>query len=195
MKTKVVGLLDARKALDRSGNSYAETDPVPPSDWIIKKREEESGLPALDSEAYGTVVEIGPGSGNQLSRYDKSKIRKVYGIEPNKDLHEALRKTIKAEDLEGIYEIVPYGVEDFERLKEYGISEGSVDTVMSISVLCSVPRPQEMTKAMYKLLKPGGQMLVHEHIASVDPVSGFVQGERNRAVAETLQTVMLMICH
>ena len=153
----------------------ANSAPTPDS-WI-KEKEELGPLPNLDKKAYGVVVEVGPGSGNQLSRYDKSKVTKIYGIEPNKDFHETLRATIKKEGLEGIYEIVPCGVEDFDSLEEYGVLRGNVDTVMSISVLCSIPRPQDMVKAMYKLLKPGGQMLVHEHVASTDTITGFVQGQ------------------
>ena len=76
-----------------------------------------------------------------------------------------------------IYTIVPCGVEDFDTLREYGITEESIDTVTSIQVLCSVPRPAVMIKAMYRLLKPGGQMIVYEHVRSDDRVSQFVQGK------------------
>jgi len=46
---------------------------------------------------------------------------------------------------------------------------------MSVQVLCGVPRPAEMVKEMYKLLKSGGQMLVYEHVKSDDFVSHLVQ--------------------
>ena len=66
-------------------------------------------------------------------------------------------------------------MEDFDGLREYGVLEGSVDTVMSVQVLCSVPRPEVMVKAMYRLLKPGGQMIVYEHVRSVDWLSRTMQ--------------------
>ena len=59
------------------------------------------------AKANGTVLEVGPGRGNQLPRYDKSKITRVYGVEPNVDLHDALRKTVKERGLSDIYTIVP----------------------------------------------------------------------------------------
>ena len=150
---------------------------------MIKWKEEKQGiLPALDKLAYGVVLEVGPGSGNQLSRYDKSKIQKIYGIEPNPTLHDTLRQTVKDEGMENIYTIVPCGIEDFEKLEEYGVREGEIDTIMCISVMCSLPRPQDMATAMYKLLKPGGQMVVHEHVASTDPISGFVQGNSDLSI-------------
>lgn len=146
------------------------------TDSTIKQNEEETDLPSLDAKAYGTVVEVGPGSGNQLSRYNKAAITKMYGIEPNVDLHPALRQTIKQNGLSDIYTIVPCGIEDFDGLRKYGITEGSIDTIMSVQVLCSVPKPDVMVKAMYKLLKPGGQVIVYEHVRSDDWGTRIMQG-------------------
>lgn len=121
------------------------------------------------------MLELGPGSGNQLPRYDVSKIARIYGVEPNIALHDALRKKIKESGLSDVYTIVPCGVEDTTTLKEYGIETGSVDTVVSVQVLCSVPRPKEVVTGLYALLRPGGEMIVYEHVSSEDAVSGVVQ--------------------
>ena len=138
--------------------------------------------------AYGRVIEIGPGSGNQLSRYDASKVTRLYGVEPNVALHKTLRKTAEDLGLGDRFTIVPYGIEDFDKLREYGIEEGSADTVMSVSVLCSVPNPQNMTKAMYKLLKPSGQVIVHEHVASEDTITCLVQSRPLFILSPVVQT-------
>ena len=37
------------------------------------------------------ILELGPGIGNQIPRYDVDKIRKVYGVEPNIALHGSSR--------------------------------------------------------------------------------------------------------
>ena len=74
-----------------------------------------------------------------------------------------------------IYTIVPCGVEDLGKLREYGIEPATADTVMSVQVLCSVPQPEALAKDLYRLLKPGGQMIVYEHVKSEDYVSHFVQ--------------------
>ena len=142
---------------------------------MLAERDNETILPTLVAQASGTVLEIGPGSGNQLPRFDKEKVRKIYGVEPNVDLHDALRKTIKENGLSDVYTIVPGGVEDPVELKKYGVEIESVDTVLSAQVLCSVPRPAEMVKRLYELLKPGGQMIVYEHVKSTDLCSGIVQ--------------------
>ncbi len=121
------------------------------------------------------VLEVGPGIGSQLSRYDTSKITKVYGVEPNSDLHKSLREKVKACGLTDVYEIVPCSIEDVVELEKYGIALGSIDTVLSIQVLCSVPDPDKILRLFYALMKPGGQFVVFEHVKSKDVVSRIVQ--------------------
>lgn len=95
--------------------------------------------------------------------FDKSKIDKIYGIEPCLDLHTELNRNIRAAGLSDIYTVVGCGVEDKDKLLEYGISPESVDTIVTIKVLCSVPSPEKTMTSLYQLLVPGGQWLVFEH--------------------------------
>ena len=149
--------------------------PNPFLDRLIAEKELETDIPKLIATASGTVLEVGPGSGTQLARYDVSKINRIYGVEPNVNLHDALRSSIKVSALSDIYSIIPCGVEDLEKLRGYGIEPGSIDTVISVSVLCSVPKPAPLVKDLYRLLKPGGQMIVYEHVRSTDSVTRLVQ--------------------
>ena len=137
----------------------------------------ETAVPALVSEARGIVLELGPGIGSQLPRYDTSKITKIYGVEPNVDLHKSLRENIKTSGLIDVYEIIPCGVEDVVELKKHGIVLGSIDTILSVQVLCSVPDPNEMLRRLYALLRPGGQLIVYEHVKSKDLISSMVQSK------------------
>ena len=91
------------------------------------------------------------------------------------DLHAALRANVKKHGLSDLYTIVPCVVEDFEKLKEYGVEVESVDTVTSMQVLCSVTEPGKVVRGLWRLLRPGGQMIVYEHVRSGDYVSRFVQ--------------------
>ena len=147
-------------------------------DESVAAIELETDVPKLVSEAHGTVLEVGPGSGNQLPRYDISKIDRIYGVEPNVNLHDALRSNIKKHGCSDVYTIVPCGLEDLDKLREYGIKTESIDTVVSVQVLCSVPRPAALVKDLYRLLKPGGEMVVYEHVKSKDYISYSVQRMR-----------------
>ena len=141
----------------------------------IVEGETDTAIPALVSEASGIILELGPGIGNQLPRYDVDKITKVYGVEPNRALHGSLREKIKACGLMDVYEIVPCGVEDVGELEKYGVVLDSIDTVLSIQVLCSVPDVDNTLRRLYALMKPGGQLVMYEHVKSTDFVSAMVQ--------------------
>lgn len=136
----------------------------------------EKGVPALVASASGTIIEIGPGSGNQVSRYDRSKVTKIYGIEPTASLHPQLRENIKRAGLSDVYTIVPCGIQDVDTLRRYGVDQEAFDTVLSVQVFCSVPHPKETAAALWKLLKPGGTMIFYEHVKSRDLISSKVQG-------------------
>ena|ERR1700736_2741437 len=41
--------------------------------------------------------------------------------------------------------------------------------------LCSVPTPEKVLAALYTLLKPGGQLLIFEHVRSDHPFPRFLQ--------------------
>ncbi|RPB27394.1 S-adenosyl-L-methionine-dependent methyltransferase [Terfezia boudieri ATCC MYA-4762] len=117
------------------------------------------------SQAFGTVVDVGPGEGFTLKYFDTTRITKVYGIEPNTDMHPVLREEIKRCQLSDIYTIVPSGVERFPNGE---IPPGSVDSIVCIRTLCSVPNPRQTIKKLYDLLRPGGELLVFEHCAVPD---------------------------
>ncbi len=117
----------------------------------------------LIAEAHGVVLDIGPGSGEWLKLFDKTKVTKIYGVEPNRDHHAALRKRVHEAGLEGIYEIVPVGVED---LGSKWVEQGEADAVVTIQCLCSVPEPRKMIGELYGYLKKGGIWVVYEHVVA-----------------------------
>ncbi|EPS39336.1 hypothetical protein H072_6865 [Dactylellina haptotyla CBS 200.50] len=131
------------------------------------------------SQAYGIVLDLGPGTGFTVCHFDRSKTTKIFGIEPNKNFHPALKKAVEEAGLADIYTIIGTGVEDAETLKSFGIEEGSIDSIVACKVLCSVPKPKEMAKQLYKLLVPGGQMLVYEHVKAKGGLSVFIQDLSN----------------
>lgn len=135
-----------------------------------------STLPLLVAHAEGVVMELGPGSGEQLHRYDVSKVTRIYGIEPNTRLFPALRENIKKAGLEEVYIIVPCGVENKDMLREHGIEENSIDSILTIHVLCSVPNPLETISALYGYLKPGGQLIYFEHVKHTRFMARLMQG-------------------
>ena len=117
--------------------------------------------PLLNS-ARGVVLDVGPGGGHWLHLYNRDKVTKIYGVEPNHEHHPALLRRAKEAGLQGVFELVPAYVEDVQ--KDFGIQRGSIDTVVTCQVLCSIDDAGPLISELYKLLKPGGQWLVYEHV-------------------------------
>jgi ubiquinone/menaquinone biosynthesis C-methylase UbiE len=49
---------------------------------------------------------------------------------------------------------------------ELPFTDASFDTVVTVCTFCSVPRPVVGLRELYRVLKPGGQLLMFEHVRS-----------------------------
>lgn len=87
------------------------------------------------------VLEVGPGNGEWMRHYDATKVTKIYGVEPNKDHHAALRRKIVETGLSDVYVLCPVGVEE---LGEKWVGRGEVDCVVTVSFLLSFLRIEEL---------------------------------------------------
>ena len=117
----------------------------------------------LVKAATGVVLELGPGPGNQVHRFDFTRVSRVYGIEPNAHFQDEIKAKLEKHNLQDKYQLIISGVEDSDVLRKKGITEGSLDTVLCIQVLCAVQDPRAVMKEIWKLLKPGGKFIFWEH--------------------------------
>lgn len=137
----------------------------------------------------GTVVEIGAGSGMWVSIFsdkyisegvsdrkglgERRRVTKAFGIEPNADHHPALQRRINEAGLGGRYQIVPVGIEDIGRTGL--IQKGSVDSIVTVLCLCSIPDQEKNIRELYTYLKPGGRWYVYEHVQTMQKQGGFMR--------------------
>lgn len=125
----------------------------------------------LVSQATGTILDIGPGQGHHLRHYanspNRSKITKIYAVEINKMHHPALLANAQKSGLGDIFEIVDAPVESLE--SKAGIQRHSIDTIVTLQVLCSVGDQELLIRELRTYLKPnGGKWLVLEHVRRQD---------------------------
>lgn len=132
-------------------------------------------MPSLASTAHGTVLELGPGTGNQLARYNLDKVIHIYGIESNVAFAEPLNAKIDETKLGDKYTPIFCRIEDIKVLEMHGITKESVDCITSFQVLCSVKKPTEVVAHLWRLLKPEGELIFWEHEMSVDWLTWLVQ--------------------
>ncbi len=127
---------------------------------------------AIQKTASGLVLDLGPGTGAQLEHFDPARVTKIYGAEPSASLHDILYKEVSKQGLDGKYKVLNCGAEwesiipalTSEGLIPDGVTTEIFDTIVCSKVLCGVPRQEDTVKGLYKLLKPGGRLLINEHI-------------------------------
>jgi SAM-dependent methyltransferase len=138
--------------------------------------EDTTVVPSLVSATYGTVLELGPGPGNQLHRYNMAAVDFIYGVEPSPQYAPNIAAKLQKLHLQDKYKLLTCGIEDSDVLRREGIEEGSLDTVLSIQVLCAVRDVRMVMREVWKLLRPGGCFVFWEHERSRDSATRAVQG-------------------
>ncbi|KAI8710470.1 hypothetical protein NCS52_01564000 [Fusarium sp. LHS14.1] len=123
-------------------------------------------VPSIVEQANRVVVDVGPGTGQNLRHFDREKITKLYLIEPNVGMHAELEANLRKGGLSDIATVISCGVQDTMTLSSHGLSPCTADSVVTVNVLCCVPSQESACKSLYSLLKPGGQWLVYEHVVA-----------------------------
>ena len=129
----------------------------------------------LVRSAKGKILELGPGSGNQIQRYDASFVEIIYAIDPNPCYKDAIAAKVTKLNLQDKYNFLACGIEDSQILRSEGVTEGSMDTIISIQVLCAVQDVKSVMKEVWKLLKPGGSFIFWEHEKNKDTTTATLQ--------------------
>lgn len=117
------------------------------------------------------MLDLGPGNGSQLEYFNPEGVMAIYGAEPSAALHGPLREAVKAKGLGEKYHIISCGAEKASlvpALKDIGLLDdgqsGVFDTIVCSKVLCSVPNQEDTVAGLFELLKPGGTLVMCEHI-------------------------------
>jgi ubiquinone/menaquinone biosynthesis C-methylase UbiE len=102
------------------------------------------------------ILEVGVGTGKNFGFYPEFARMTAIDFSP-KMLEQAQRKRERKQIQ------VDLDLMDVQRLY---YADNSFDTVVASFVFCSVPSPRKGLKEIYRVLKPGGQLLLLEHVLS-----------------------------
>jgi ubiquinone/menaquinone biosynthesis C-methylase UbiE len=116
----------------------------------------------LLAQASGRVIEIGAGTGLNLEHYPAS-LEKVVLSEPSEPMAAKLRERVSDAPFDCDVVIAPAEALPFP--------DDSFDTAVCTLVLCTVPDPEAALAEISRVLAPGGQLLVLEHVRHTDPKS------------------------
>ncbi len=103
----------------------------------------------------GQVIEIGPGNGPNFRHYS-SAVAEVLAVEPEPYLRARAQEA--AQRLPAPIRVIDGQADSLP------VQDASIDAVVACQVLCSVPDQARALKEIRRVLKPGGQLRVFEHV-------------------------------
>ena len=117
------------------------------------------GVVALRREvlrpAAGRILEIGPGTGQNLEAYPAS-VSALVAVGPEPEVHPRARRRAAAAGID-----LEYRRGDAHRLP---FNDAGFDTAVLTFTLCTVAEPAAVVAELARVLAPGGQLLFCEHI-------------------------------
>lgn len=114
----------------------------------------------------GRVVEVGAGNGLNFAHYPDT-VSGVLAVEPEDTLRAhaeraARQASVPVEVVDGHAGAVP-------------AADGAYDAAVASLVLCSVPRQATALAELFRVLRPGGELRLYEHVRSGRAVVGLLQ--------------------
>lgn len=125
--------------------------------WLGQRRAE------LVSELPGRVLEVGAGTGANLPHYRRAD--RLIACEPDSAMRARLVRKLAAARIP--VEVCDAPVEDLPD------DTGSVDAVVCMLVLCTVPDPVAALAQVHRVLRPGGRLVLLEHVRAAGRLAGW----------------------
>ncbi|MEH7355644.1 class I SAM-dependent methyltransferase [Neobacillus drentensis] len=108
----------------------------------------------LLANATGSVLELGSGTGVNFSFYETAE--RVTAVEPS--MHMIEHSIPKQKQSLVPIEVVQASAEDLP------FESDTFDTVVATLVFCTIPNPEKAILEMKRVCKPGGKILLFEHV-------------------------------
>lgn len=133
-------------------------------------------------QARGRVLELGFGSGLNLTYYNPASVKEVVGLEPAEGMVEKAKAAIAGAPFPVAIEVAT--------AEEAALAPASFDTVLVTYSLCTIADPHAALVHARAALKPGGKLLFCEHGKAPD-----ANVARFQAQAEPIWRAIAGGCH
>ena len=137
----------------------------------------------LISQAHGRVLEIGVGNGANFAFYS-AQAREIHGIEPGQALLAEAHQRAALQSHPERFRLIQAGAEALPYPDDH------FDCVVACLVFCTIPDAVSAARETLRVLKPGGTLLVLEHVAHEQPL-----WRRGQKLLEPVWTPMACGCH
>ena len=117
--------------------------------------------------AQGVVLEVGAGGGQNFPFYDPTRVVRVEAVEPDGAMLVAARRGLAAAPVPITLTRAPVEALPFP--------DAQFDTVVVTLVFCSVGDPERGLREIWRVLKPGGTLLLLEHVRAQGKLVAWLQ--------------------
>ncbi len=159
-----------KKRYDRVSRIYDWMDK--PMDWITPENWRQEIL----SGAHDRTLEVGVGTGKNLKYYPEDA--EITAIDFSESMLEKARE--KAEKLKNPPVLRQMDVQNL------AFDDASFDYVFTTYVFCSVPDPVKGLREIRRVLKPGGELVMLEHVRSEKSLLGLMMDLLNPIVVRLI---------
>jgi len=154
--------------------------------WMMDRPLVRRGFDPLRREtvgqAHGVVLEVGAGGGQNFSFYDPTRVVQVEAVEPDEAMLVEARRRLTAAPIPITLARAPVEALPFP--------DAHFDSVVVTLVFCSVRDPERGLREIWRVLKPGGTLLLLEHVRAQGKMAAWVQD-----VLVPLSTRCMGNCH
>jgi len=162
-----------RRAWNRQASRYDRQ-----ISWWERHLFGQDNRPWAAQRAHGNVLEVAVGTGLNLAHYRDDV--KITGIDLSPAMLDIARE--RAADVGRDVDLLEA---DAHKLP---LDDASFDTAMCTFSLCNIPDPHQALSEMHRVLRPGGRLILVDHIAStsrpiywlqraIEPISRLLDGD------------------
>ncbi len=135
--------------------------------WPLVRRMFDPLRREIVGQAERLVLEVGAGGGQNFPFYDPARVERVEAVEPDEAMLVAARRALSAASVPITLTRAPVEALPFP--------DAHFDTAMATLVFCSVQDPERGLREIWRVLKPGGTLLLLEHVRAQGRVTAWVQ--------------------
>jgi ubiquinone/menaquinone biosynthesis C-methylase UbiE len=137
---------------------YDQMDHQEPNQALVKR--------LVELAAHGHMLDIGTGPGHiPLLVCQQIDDASVFGVDLSKEMLKLARAHLEASDFADRIEF------HFMDAKELGFADDSFDVVFSNSILHHIPDPKPFIAQAWRVLKPGGVLLIRDLFRPADQMT------------------------